>query len=180
MVLSSIQISSIASAESLPIKLKNDLVKLLTGMMVLLPAIGYPTEELLQDTLKSILVSFFTLATVIYLFFNIIKQPSKLTLHSILLLPLCLLFFALVSMYWSHSYLSAVESCRWLIFSLILLIGLNSITLSNVYHLVWGIHIGSLFASLWTALQFWFDFNFFAQGPNPASTFVNRNFFNFG
>ena len=32
-------------------------------------------------------------------------------------------------------------------------------------------------ASLWAALQFWVDFRFFPQGPNPASTFVNRNFF---
>ena len=37
--------------------------------------------------------------------------------------------------------------------------------------------MGAVIASLWVALQFWFDFRGFPQGPNPASTFVNRNFF---
>lgn len=32
-------------------------------------------------------------------------------------------------------------------------------------------------ASLWVVLQFLVNFNLFPQGPNPASTFVNRNFF---
>src|SRR6185436_14775036 len=43
--------------------------------------------------------------------------------------------------------------------------------------LAWGVHAGVVVASLWAALQFWTAFAFFPQGPHPASTFVNRNFF---
>src|SRR6185295_17882576 len=36
---------------------------------------------------------------------------------------------------------------------------------------------GALVAALWAALQFWVGFGWFPQGPNPGSTFVNRNFY---
>jgi O-antigen ligase len=39
------------------------------------------------------------------------------------------------------------------------------------------VHLGAVAASLWAVLQFWTGFALFPQGPNPASTFVNRNFF---
>jgi O-antigen ligase len=73
--------------------------------------------------------------------------------------------------------LGGVEATRWFLFSLILLLGTNVFTPERVTHLAWGVHLGAVIASLWAALQFWMDFSFFAQGPNPASTFVNRNFF---
>ena len=146
-------------------------------MMAMTPALGYPGEELLQDTLKSILVAFFALAAAFAFFFARRKSDSTLAVHAILLLPLMLMFYALGSMAWSHAYLGGVEAVRWFLFGLIVFLGLNALTLERVTHLAWGIHLGAVTASLWAALQFWFDFNFFAQGPNPASTFVNRNFF---
>ena len=42
--------------------------------------------------------------------------------------------------------------------------------------LAWGIHFGALAVALLGASQFWFDVKFIPQGPNPAATFVNRNF----
>lgn len=152
-------------------------VLLLSLMMAMTPALGYPGEELLQDTLKSILVSFFTLATALAFFFAWRKTAGTLAIHAILLLPLSLMVYALGSMAWSHAYLGGVEAVRWFVFGLIVFLGLNTLTLERVTHLAWGVHLGAVMASLWAALQFWFDFNFFAQGPNPASTFVNRNFF---
>jgi O-antigen ligase len=42
--------------------------------------------------------------------------------------------------------------------------------------LLLGIHLGAMGTSAWGVLQFWFNVTYIPQGPNPASTFVNRNF----
>lgn len=150
---------------------------LLSLMMVLVPALGVPNEELLQDTLKSGLVALFALSASFVFFWRLRKKNTPVQGHAVLMLPLSLMTYALVSMIWSHAYLGGVEAIRWFLFSLILFLAMNAFTLKRVTILAWGIHLGAVIASLWAALQFWFDFKYFAQGPNPASTFVNRNFF---
>ena len=152
-------------------------VVLLAFMMFLAPALGAPTLELLQDTLKSILVAFFALAAAFSFFWAQREQKGVLQLHAMLCLPLLLTVYALGSMAWSHSYLGGVEAIRWFLFSLLFFLGMNTLTLSRVTQLAWGIHLGAVMASLWAALQFWVDFGFFPQFANPASTFINRNFF---
>lgn len=156
---------------------QNRVALVLSLMMVLVPAVGVPHEELLQDTLKSILVAFFALAATFAYFWSQRKHQSLIRWHAVMLLPLALFAYALGSMAWSHAYLGGVEAVRWCLFSLILFLGINVFTRERVTHLAWGIHLGAVIASLWAALQFWMDFKFFAQGPSPASTFVNRNFF---
>jgi O-antigen ligase len=42
--------------------------------------------------------------------------------------------------------------------------------------LVWAIHLGALAVAMLGASQFWQDVRLIPQGPNPAATFVNRNF----
>ena len=151
---------------------------LLLGLMILMaPALGVPNEEMLQDTLKSIIVSIMALGTLVFFFW--LQRPSKkpLVWHGLMWLPIVLIAYALGSMAWSHTYLAGVEAIRWLIFSVILWLGMNSLTHGFENRVLWGIHWGAFIASVWTALQFWFDFSVFPQGPNPASTFVNRNFF---
>jgi O-antigen ligase len=150
---------------------------LLAAMMVLAPALGSHSEELLQDTLKSIVVSFFALSVALVFFWEIRKGDHVVHVHGLLVFPVSLMLYALGSMAWSHTYLGGVEAIRWFVFSVILFVGLNSLTPNRMTALAWGVHIGAVIASLWTALQFWVEFSFFAQGPNPASTFVNRNFF---
>lgn len=150
---------------------------LLSLMMVMVPAMGVPHEELLQDTLKSICVAFFALAACFTFFWRLHQQNASVGWHKLLWLTLALMAYALGSMVWSHTYLGGVEAIRWFVFSLILFLGMNTLTLARVTQLAWGIHLGAVLAALWAALQFWFDWQFFAQGPNPASTFVNRNFF---
>lgn len=150
---------------------------LLALIMVLVPAVGARGEGLLQDTLKSILVSSFVLAAAFAFFGRQRQQNAVLNVHTLLVLPLGLMLYALGSMAWSHAYLGGVEAIRWFVFSLIFFLGLNTFTLARVTQLAWCIHLGAVLASLWAALQFWSDFSFFAQGPNPASTFLNRNFF---
>jgi O-antigen ligase len=146
-------------------------------MMFMAPAMGVPSEELLQDTLKSILVSMFTLSAVFVFFaFQWLRRQS-IQLHAGMLLPVLLTVYALVSMVWSHRYLAAVEAVRWFVIALITFLSANTLSLLRVTRIAWGIHWGSLVASLWTALQYWFDFGLFPQGASPASTFVNRNFF---
>lgn len=152
-------------------------VILLALMMFLAPALGVPHEEMLQDTLKSIIVSFAGLAAALFFFWNQRQRATPLRWHALVWLPLMLMAYALGSMVWSHTYLAGVEAIRWFIFALLLWLGANTIDRERFPILAWGIHGGACVAALWTALQFWVDFTFFPQGPNPASTFVNRNFF---
>lgn len=151
-------------------------VEILVLMIFLAPAVGVPHEEMLQDTLKSIIVSFGTLGAALLFFWYQCGRRGDLHWHALLWLPLTLMAFALGSVVWSHAYLGAVEAIRWFVFSLLLWLGLNTLTRERVNLLAWGLHGGAFVASFWAALQFWTDFNYFPQGVNPASTFINRNF----
>ncbi len=151
-------------------------VAMLALVMLLAPALGVPHEEMLQDTLKSIIVSFGALGAAL-LFFWRAQDRLSLRWHAVMVLPLMLTAYALGSMAWSHTYLAGVEAIRWFLFALLLWLGLNTLRRERLPLLAWGIHGGAVVASLWAALQFWFDFGLFPQGPHPASTFVNRNFF---
>jgi O-antigen ligase len=150
---------------------------LLAAVLFLAPAVGVPHEEMLQDTLKSIVVAGGTLLAALAFFWQQRQRQGPLRWHAVLWLPLLLMAFALGSMAWSHTYLAGVETIRWFVFSLLVWLGLNSLTRERLPLLAWGIHGGAVVASLWVVLQFWFDFRLFPQGPNPASTFINRNFF---
>lgn len=150
---------------------------ILAAMMFLTPASGVPNEEMLQDTLKSILVSFAALAAALVFFWEQRNRSAPLRWHAVMWLPLLLMAWALGSMAWSHTYLAGVETIRWFIFSVLVWLGLNTLSRERLPLLASGIHWGAVIASFWAASQFWVDFRFFPQGPNPASTFVNRNFF---
>jgi O-antigen ligase len=141
------------------------------------PAIGVPTELMLQDTLKSIVVSFGTLAAALLFLLAVRRRTEPLRWHAVLWLPLMLMAYALGSMLWSHPYLGGVEAVRWFVFSLLAWLALNVMTRERLHWLAWGVHGGAVIASLWAVLQFLFAFDLFPQGPNPASTFINRNFF---
>lgn len=167
------------SAQNRPTEhFQTDWTALLLSLMIFMaPAMGVPSEELLQDTLKSVIISFGTLAACFMYFWSKKNHTSKILFHPLLWLPIGLAFYALGSMVWAHTYLAGVEAIRWFIFSLILWLGMNSLTFERVPRLALGIHLGAVVASIWAALQFWIDFKYFPQGPNPSSTFVNRNFF---
>ena len=152
-------------------------VAVLALMMFVVPAVGVPSELMLQDTLKSALVAFGVLAAALVFFWQQRQRTEPLQWHGLVWLPLALMAYALGSMAWSHTYLAGVEAIRWFILSLLLWLGLNVITRENLPLLAWGIHGGTVVASVWAVLQFWFDFGFFPQGPMPAATFYNRNFF---
>jgi O-antigen ligase len=152
-------------------------VLILALMMFFAPALGVPHEEMLQDTLKSIVVAFGALGAALLFFWQQRNRRDGLRWHALMWLPLALMAWALGSMVWSHTYLGGVEAIRWFIFSILVWLGLNTLSRDRVPHLAWGVHWGAVLASLWTALQFWVDFKYFPQGPNPASTFVNRNFY---
>lgn len=152
-------------------------VPLLALMMFLAPALGVPNELMLQDTLKSIVVSMAALVAALFFFWNQRNRSAPVRWHGVVWLPLLLMLYALGSMVWSHTMLGGAEAIRWFIFTLIVWLGLNTLDRDRLPLLAWGIHAGAFVASLWTALQFWTDMSFFPQGPNPASTFVNRNFF---
>ncbi len=162
---------------SLSLSPGDGVVLLLATMMLVTPALGVPHEFMLQDTLKSMLVAFGTLAAAWLLMWQNRQRSEPLQWHGVLWLPLLLMVYALGSMAWSHTYLAAVEAVRWFVFFVLLWVGLNSLTRERLPLLINGLHWGAVMASLWTALQFWFDFSLFPQAAVPASTFVNRNFF---
>ena len=146
-------------------------------MLFLAPAVGVPNEMMLQDTLKSIVVSFAAVGAGLLFFWQQRNRRDGLRWHALMWLPLALMVYALGSMVWSHTYLGGVEAVRWFVFALILWLGINTFSRQRIPYLFEGIHWGAVVCSLWTVLQFYFDFTYFPQGPNPASTFVNRNFF---
>ena len=152
-------------------------VAILALMMFLTPAIGVPNELMLQDTLKSIVVAFATVGAGLLFFWQQRNRREALRWHGVMWLPLLLMVYALGSMVWSHTFLGGVEAVRWFLFSLMLWLGINTLSRERTPYLIEGIHWGAVVCSLWTVLQFYFDFTYFPQGPNPASTFVNRNFF---
>ncbi len=168
-----------ASAMTLPAEItRGDWTALILALVIFFaPAVGVPHEEMLQDTLKSIVVSFGALGAALLFFWQQRNRRDGLRWHALMYLPLALMVYALGSMAWAHTYLSGVEAIRWFIFSVILWLGMNTMNRDRTMLVFWGIHWGAVAASLWTALQFWIDFRYFPQGPNPASTFVNRNFF---
>ena len=171
------QVSGASSALPAEVELGDWTVAIFAFMVFLTPAVGVPNEEMLQDTLKSIVVSFAAVIAGLLFFWQQRNRREGLRWHALMWLPLALMFYALGSMVWSHTFLGGVEAVRWFIFSLLLWLGMNTLSRARVPYLIEGIHWGAVVASLWAALQFWIDFTYFPQGPNPASTFVNRNFF---
>jgi len=150
---------------------------LLALLLLVVPAVGVPHADLLQGSLKAIVVVFFTLAAALAYCWPRRGQSVMLVWHWLIGLPLALLAYALGSMFWSHTYLASIEAVRWAVFGLLLFLGMNVMTRANAVRLAWGIHAGAVIAALWTALQFWFDWQIFPQAAAPASTFANRNFF---
>lgn len=149
---------------------------LLSLALLLAPALGFPGEEMLQDTLKSAVVAFAGLLAALALF-DAHRQAPALRWHHALWLPLALAAHALGSMAWSHAYLAGVEVVRWTLFALVAWVALNTLSRERLPLLAACVHGGAVIASGWAAWQFWGGLALFPQGPQPASTFVNRNFF---
>ena len=149
---------------------------ILSLMMFLTPTLGVPNELMLQDTLKSIIVSFMSLGALLLVFWSQRNGRAAFRWHLVMWIPLALCAYALGSMYWSHTFLAGVEAIRWFIFAVVVWLVLNSINRERFPMLAWGIHLGALGVAVLGACQFWFDAKIIPQGPNPAATFVNRNF----
>ena len=154
------------------------LVWVLAVMLALVPIAGMPTELVLQDTLKSAIVSAGTLAGMWVWWWEQRRQGGMtLQWHGIVLLPITLMAHALGSMVWSHSCLAGVEAARWAVLGLLMWLVVQLAQPGHWMRLVWGIHWGAVGASVWTVAQFWGNLDWFPQAAAPASTFANRNFF---
>jgi O-antigen ligase len=149
---------------------------ILALMLFFTPALGVPNELMLQDTLKSIIASFMTLGAALVLFWSQRNRRDAVRWHFVMWLPIMLCAYALGSMAWSHTFLAGVEAIRWFVFAVLLWLVLNTASRERFTTLAWAIHLGALSVALLGASQFWFDNRFIPQGPNPAATFVNRNF----
>lgn len=149
---------------------------LLCLMLFFTPALGVPHEMMLQDTLKSIIVAFMSLGAALILFWRQRNRRDALRWHFVMWLPVMLCVYALGGMVWAHTYLAGVEAIRWFLFAVIVWLVLNTFSRERLPMLGWAIHLGALAVALLGASQFWFNVTFIPQGPNPAATFVNRNF----
>lgn len=150
---------------------------LLALLFLLAPALGVPGELMLQDTLKSAIVALGALLAALLFLLDQRRRSEPLRWHGVLWLPLLLAAYALGSMLWSHPYLGGVEAVRWFVFALLAWLALNTLARERLPLLAWCLHAGAVLASVWAAAQFWGGLSLFPQGPQPASTFVNRNFF---
>jgi O-antigen ligase len=169
--------AALAAVSALPAEAGGSPAIIFALMMFLAPALGVPNELMLQDTLKSIIVAFAVLGAALVFFWQQRDRRDALRWHAVMWLPLLLMAYAMGSLLWSHTYLASSEVIRWFVFSVLVWLGVNTLSRERMPVLAWGVHAGAVVAALWAALQFWVDFRFFPQGPNPASTFVNRNFF---
>ncbi len=167
-----------ASLPALPLELgRGDWTAIILALMMFFtPTLGVPNELMLQDTLKSIIVSFMSLSALLLVFWSQLKRREAFRWHAVMWIPLALCAYALGSMVWSHTFLAGVEAIRWFIFAVVVWLVLSSVNRERFPMLAWGIHMGALGVALLGAAQFWFDVKMIPQGPNPAATFVNRNF----
>jgi len=145
--------------------------------MFLVPAVGVPSDLVVQDTLKSAIAALGILFAAFTYLWNQQRSPERLLWHGLVGLPLVLMLYALGSMLWSHAYLAGVEAIRWFLVALLMWLGINTFKADQLPRLMHGIHWGAAVASVWVALQFWFDLQLFPQAAAPSSTFINRNFF---
>ena len=150
---------------------------MLALMMFLAPALGVPAELMLQDTLKSIVVAFGALvAALCCSCWCSARRASRCAgtawCGCRCCCGLCAGQHGLVAHLPGRGGGGALVRLRLLAW-----LGLNTLTRERLDWLAWGVHAGAVVASLWAALQFWVGFGLFPQGPNPGSTFINRNFF---
>lgn len=150
---------------------------ILALMLFLAPALGMPHNQVIQETLKSSIVSVMVPAAALAFFWLSRHDGARLAWHPVTALPLLLAAYALGSAALGGGYFPMVEAVRWLLVALLVWVGASTFSRERLPWLALGIHAGATIAALWTALQFWFNFGLFAQGPNPASTFGNRNFY---
>ncbi len=149
---------------------------ILALMLFFTPALGVPNEFMLQDTLKSMIVAFMSLGAALILFWRQRNRRDAMRWHFVMWLPMMLCVYALGSMVWAHTYLAGVEAIRWFLFAVIVWLVLNCMTRERFPMMAWAVHLGAFAVALLGASQFWLDVKFIPQGPNPAATFVNRNF----
>lgn len=146
------------------------------AVMILAPATGVPSDEIYQGTYKTILM-LLGLAVALGAFFWQSRRSGRLHVPAAAWLCLLLSAYALTSALWSHLYFAGSEAVRWLAVALLVTLGANIFSHERFHRLAWGVHAGAVCAALWAMVQFWVEFRFIQQGPNPGSTFLNRNFY---
>ncbi len=150
---------------------------LLALMMFFAPAVAVPNEMMLQDTLKSIVVACMTFFAASLFFYQQRQRRDGLRWHFGVGLFAMLAAYALGSMVWAHTFLAGVEAARWIVLTTVVFLTLNTFSRERLPLLAAGVHFGAVAATCFAAAQFWFDWKGIPQGPPPASSFVNRNFY---
>ena len=152
-------------------------VAVLATTLLLLPSVGSITPLLVQDTLKSALLAIGVLIAAGLCVRQRRRANLPMQIHLLVLPPLLLMLYALGSMLWSHHYLAGSAASHWFVVGTLVWLSTQTLTRTTLPGLLLALHAGACAASLWAGAQFWFDLSWFPQGPGPAATFFNRNFF---
>ena len=166
-----------------PIALQGVAISLFALTLLLVPTLGALHDTLIQDTLKSALLAIGTLLTTALLLAHRAALPDLAPhriapqWHPAFLIPMALAAYALFSMAWSHTYLAATAAARWCVVGLLMWIAMRGLPRQGLTRVLHGLHWGASVAGFWACCQFWFDLTWFTQGPSPAATFFNRNFY---
>ncbi|MDD0813455.1 O-antigen ligase family protein [Curvibacter sp. HBC28] len=150
---------------------------MLVLMFFLLPVLGAPEAAPVGDSVKSAIVAFGALGGLLWFALQRRTHPAPLQSHWFLALGVLLTLYSVGSIFWAHAYLATGEALRWALLSLVFWLTLQFKTRSFFVALSWAIHLGVFLSSVVVACQYWFGVEWFAQAAQPASTFVNRNFF---
>lgn len=150
---------------------------MLVLMFFLLPVLGAPEAAPVGDSVKSAIVAFGTLGAVLWYALKNRAEFTRSQGHWFLAMGALLTLYSAGSIFWAHAYLATGETVRWGLFTLLLWQTLQLKSRSMFVTLSWAVHLGVFLSSLVIACQYWFGVEWFAQSAQPASTFVNRNFF---
>jgi len=152
-------------------------VLILAAALFVTPAVGVPHEDMLQDTFKSGLMALAVFMAAAVFFFGRRRQASTLVIHWAMALAPILCIWALASTAWGHQWLAVVEALRWAVLAVVVALAAQVARGQALRWIAWCVHLGSVVAAGWACVQFLWGVGVFPQGPNPGSTFLNRNFF---
>jgi O-antigen ligase len=139
--------------------------------------VGAPDQMVLPETIKWVVSAVFAMFALCLFVWRIRMSSLALQWAHAVWVPIGLAVFALLSTLWAPMYPAMADAARWLVFAVIVLLGVNSFGFKSVGTVATAAHFGALIASVLALLEFWLNLTWFPSTASPGATFGNRNFF---